>query len=114
MIFVQLLSCHYRFGTMGSCISTAVYRSNYLLNVHTVNPLTNYGMTVAKIAHCVPLQYVEGAFFEIGVPATSLLFLFRVKAVYNHSRIITGIFSVLWLAIAGVAILIMLGITGGE
>jgi len=51
-------------------------------------------------------------FFEIAVPATSLLFFFRVKAVYNHSRIITAFFGFIWLAIAGVSILIMLGITG--
>jgi hypothetical protein len=37
-----------------------------------------------------------------------------VKAVYNHSKIITTFFGILWLAILGLSILIMLGITGGE
>jgi hypothetical protein len=71
-------------------------------------------MIVAPIAHCWVLKYVEGIFFEIGVPATSLLFFFRVKAVYNHSRVITAFFGILWLAIAGLTILVMLGIEGGE
>src|ERR1700685_1655952 len=71
-------------------------------------------MIVAPIANCAFLKYIEGMFFEIAVPATSLLFFFRVKAVYNHSRIITAFFGLIWLVIAGLSILIMLGITGGE
>lgn len=35
-------------------------------------------------------------------------------AVYNRSRIVTAFFGVLWLSIAGLSILIMLGITGGK
>jgi hypothetical protein len=71
-------------------------------------------MIVASIDNCAALKYVEGIFFEMGVPATSLLFLFRVKAVYNHSRVITAFFGFLWLAIVCLSILIMLGRTGSE
>jgi hypothetical protein len=60
------------------------------------------------------LKYVQGGFAEIGVPATSLLFFFRLKAVYMHSRIIITIFGIFWLTIAGLTILIMLGIVVGE
>ena len=70
-------------------------------------------MTVAPIGNCKALKYVEGAFLELGVPATSLLFLFRVKAVYNHSRIITAFFGLLCLAITGSNALILLGVTRG-
>ncbi|KIM88429.1 hypothetical protein PILCRDRAFT_256490 [Piloderma croceum F 1598] len=56
-------------------------------------------------------KYVEGIFSEIATLANSLLFFFRVKATYNHSRIITALFGILWLAFAGPSILIMLGIT---
>jgi hypothetical protein len=71
-------------------------------------------MVVAPIDNCNALKYVEGVFAEIAIPATSLLFLFRVKAIYNHSRIITAFFGFLWIAIAGLSILIMLGITRGS
>ena len=71
-------------------------------------------MIVAPLPHCAALRFVDGALFEIAVPATSLLFYFRVTAVYNHSKYITAFFGILWLAIASVSILIMLGITGGE
>jgi len=84
-----------RFSTLGSCVSTVIFR-------------------IAPIDDCAVLKYVEGTFFAISLPATSLLFLFRVKAVYNDSRIVTTFFGILWLAIAGVSILIMLGITGNR
>jgi hypothetical protein len=71
-------------------------------------------LIVGSIDNCAALKYIEGIFFELSVPATSLLFFFRVKAVYNNSKIITLFFGILWLAIAGLSILIMLGITGGE
>jgi len=82
-----------RFATLGFCVSCTAFR-------------------IAPIANCAFLKYIEGIFFEIAVPATSLLFFFRVKAVYNQSRIITAFFGFIWLAIAGLSILIMLGITG--
>ena len=78
---------------------------------YSYDPLTY--MTVASINSCITLKYMEGAFFEIGVPATSLLFLFRVKAVYNNSKIITAFFGLLWLVITGLNVLILVGITGG-
>jgi hypothetical protein len=62
---------------------------------------------------CKPIKYIKGSFLEIGVSATSLLFLFRVNAVYNNSRIIAAFFGLLWLAIVGLNILILLGISPG-
>jgi hypothetical protein len=73
-------------------------------------------MQAASIDNCPFLKYIEGIFLAISGPATSLLFFFRVRAVYNRSRIITAFFGTLWLAIASTSILIFLGIdsTGGE
>jgi len=62
---------------------------------------------------CKALKYIKGSLLEIGVSATSLLFLFRVNAVYNKSRIIAAFFGLLWLAIAGLNTLILLGISPG-
>jgi hypothetical protein len=71
-------------------------------------------MLVAPIDNCNALKYANGVFAEIAIPATSLLFLFRVKAIYNHSRIVTAFFGVLWIAIAGLSVLIMIGIPKGS
>jgi len=84
-----------RFGSLGCTVSTAIF-------------------IIAPIGNCPSLKYVQGVFFEIGGPATSLLFLFRVKAVYNHSRIVTAFFGFLWLSIAGLSILLMVGINGSR
>ncbi|KIM77109.1 hypothetical protein PILCRDRAFT_12289 [Piloderma croceum F 1598] len=81
-----------RFGTFGTCLSTTIFK-------------------IALIDDCKAIKYVEGAFLEIGVTATSLLFFFRVKAVYNNSRIITAFFGLLWLAITGLNILILSGMS---
>jgi len=80
-----------RFGTFCTCLTTAI--------------------RAAPIDNCAALHYVEGIFAEIAIPATSLLFFFRVRAIYNRSRIITIFFGVLWLSIACLSVMIMLGIT---
>lgn len=69
---------------------------------------------VAPSPNCAALQYVEGVFFAIGVPSTSLLFLLRVRAVYGNSKLVTAFFGIIWLAISGTSVLILTGISGGE
>ena len=69
---------------------------------------------VAPSPNCAALQYVEGVFFAIGVPSTSLLFLLRVRAVYGNSKLVTVFFGITWLAISGTSVLILTGISGGE
>jgi len=81
-----------RFGTFGSTLATA--------------------MRIAPIDNCNALRYVAGTFAMISVPSTSLLFFFRVKAIYNNSKIVTALFGFLCLAIGGVSVLIMLGRAG--
>lgn len=71
-------------------------------------------MSVVPIDNCESLKYGQGMFFEIGGPATSLLFLVRVKAVYNHSRIVTVVFSFLWLCITGACTILVIGINGSK
>jgi hypothetical protein len=73
-------------------------------------------MSVAPIDSCKAPKLAQIIFFEIGGPATSLLFLIRVKAVYNNSRIVTIFFSFLWLCIVGLTLstLLTVGISVGE
>ncbi|KIM88427.1 hypothetical protein PILCRDRAFT_814319 [Piloderma croceum F 1598] len=81
-----------RFGTFGYCLTTTIFRT-------------------VSMDDCKTLVYIKGSLLEIGVPATSLLFLFRVKAVYNNSKIITAFFGLLWLVITGLNTLILVGIS---
>ena len=73
-----------------------------------------YFVIVTPTDNCEILKYIEGLFAEVAVPATSLLFFFRLKAVYRDSTIIITIFGIFWLAIAGLSILMMLSLTVSE
>ena len=70
-------------------------------------------MIVGPIDDCNAFKYVEGVFAEIAISSTSLLFFFRVRAIYDNSRAVTVIFGFLWLSLSGLSILIMLGMTRG-
>jgi hypothetical protein len=91
LLTANLPSPSARLGTLGCVYSTSVFRSNSLSQIRAVDWLT--WLTVASIDNCKSLKYVQGAFFVIGGPATSLLFFFRVRAVYNHSKIVTVFFG---------------------
>ena len=69
---------------------------------------------VVPLDNCEIVKYIECVFSVIALPATSLLFFFRVKAVYRHSRIIITIFGIFWLAIAGLSILLTFSIRISE
>ncbi|KIM88397.1 hypothetical protein PILCRDRAFT_255837 [Piloderma croceum F 1598] len=96
---------------MGITAPNIVY---FLSRVGTFGSGIGTFLIVAPIDNCEILKYVQGGFGEIGIPATSLLFFFRIRAVYRHSRIITTIFGIFWLAIAGLSIFIMLSITSNR
>ncbi|KIM76936.1 hypothetical protein PILCRDRAFT_825948 [Piloderma croceum F 1598] len=82
-----------RFATLGSSLANLIFR---------ISPIDN----------CESVKYVEGILFEISSVATSLLFFFRVKAVYRHSRFVIAFFGFLFLINAGLSLLSMLGTTG--
>lgn len=50
----------------------------------------------------------------LAVPSTSLLFFFRVRAVYGNSKIITAFFGFVWVAILGLSVLVPMAINGGR
>ena len=50
-------------------------------------------------AYCKPIFRLQASLSVISTSATSFLFLARVRAVYEKSRVITVIFGAFWLAI---------------
>jgi|SRR5882762_6408241 len=68
---------------------------------------------VAPVAHCHILLYITGAFVALAISSTSLLFFYRVRAVYSNSCIITSFFGFLWVATSGLSILNSFSIYGG-
>lgn len=51
------------------------------------------------IHDCAKLEYTLGWLYTIAVSSTSLLFYFRVRAIYDKNLYITSFFGLLWLGI---------------
>ncbi|KAI0795924.1 hypothetical protein C8Q75DRAFT_711126 [Abortiporus biennis] len=63
--------------------------------------LTALIFQVGSVDDCHALAKAIGWFGGIAMPLNSLLFFFRVKAVFNHSRVMVTLFGLLWLATLG-------------
>lgn len=69
---------------------------------------------VGVVGNCQSLQVAIGSCFAVAVPATSMLFFLRVRAVFNHNKYIVALFTVLWLATVGGSITVPFAISGGH
>lgn len=67
---------------------------------------------VGSVGDCQALQVALGVCFAIAVPATSLLFFFRVRAVFNDNKMIVGLFAFLWLSVLAGCITVPFAING--
>ena len=67
---------------------------------------------VASVQHCQTLLHISVSFLMLGICCTSLLFFYRVRAVYGNSKIITGFFGFLWLSIFGATFVIPFSVSG--
>jgi hypothetical protein len=101
-----------RIGTFGSCLGTFLI-SKYIPCILKVDRMICL-FIVVPLDNCEIVKYIESVFAVIALPATSLLFFFRLKAVYMHSRIIITIFGIFWLAIAGLSILLIFSVRISE
>ena len=63
---------------------------------------------VASVKHCQAVLYILGSFSILGMCSTSLLFFYRVRAVYGQSKIITFVFGFLWMALFGMSFVLPL------
>ncbi|KAJ6537496.1 hypothetical protein DFH09DRAFT_1400206 [Mycena vulgaris] len=64
------------------------------------------------VGGCRFLDLVLDSLYPVAVPATSLLFFFRVRAIYAGNRTVTIVFGLLWLAELAACITVPFG-TGG-
>ncbi|KAF9527236.1 hypothetical protein CPB83DRAFT_769032 [Crepidotus variabilis] len=69
-------------------------------------------LETAPTGHCENIRKIQ-AMYPIAVPSTSLLFFFRVCALYNHNRYLVAFFFISWLSVVAGAITTTQGITGG-
>ncbi|KAJ7288813.1 hypothetical protein C8J57DRAFT_1166515 [Mycena rebaudengoi] len=60
--------------------------------------------TTYPLSACNTAFIVFNSFYPIAVSSAAFLFFFRVRAIYNNSRVATVIFGVLWLAVLATSI----------
>ncbi|KAI0030109.1 hypothetical protein K488DRAFT_26525, partial [Vararia minispora EC-137] len=64
------------------------------------------------VANCEALLICIGIFYCIGTSCTSLLFFFRIRAIFNDSPLIVGFFAFVWLFVLGGGIAVPFALTG--
>ena len=69
---------------------------------------------VGAVGNCQTLQVAIGCCFAVGVSATSLLFFFRVKAIFNNNIYIVIFFGFLWLCTLAGSITVPFAIEGAH
>ncbi|PPQ74973.1 hypothetical protein CVT24_010274 [Panaeolus cyanescens] len=83
-----------RLGTLGLVLSGAIFGS------------------AAITTDCARFHRVVGAFYPITIPATSLLFFFRLRAVFNGNKIVVMAFAFIWLTLFASSISVPFGLIG--
>ncbi|KAJ3506390.1 hypothetical protein NLJ89_g6895 [Agrocybe chaxingu] len=74
------------------------------------------GLTIletAPVGHCDNIRLIQ-SIFPIAIPMTSLLFFFRVVAMYEWNKYIVVFFSLSWLAVVGGCLTPTQGISGSN
>ena len=64
----------------------------------------SYLPLAAPVGNCSQIFTVTVWLFAIAIPSTTLLFLFRVRAVYLGNKYVVGAFAIMWLGVLGVSI----------
>ncbi|TFK41375.1 hypothetical protein BDQ12DRAFT_437693 [Crucibulum laeve] len=76
--------------------------------------LTTFIFQVGRVQHCQALQIALGVCYVLSTSLTSLLFLFRVQAVYHQHKHIKRAFFVLWLLASATTVVVPVGISGSH
>ncbi|TFK50407.1 hypothetical protein OE88DRAFT_1660773 [Heliocybe sulcata] len=91
---------------------TAVYFFSRIAALSYI--ITSTVFQVAPVGSCQALQVALGVCFAVSVPATSLLFFFRIRAVFRRRPFVVAIFAFLWIATLAGSITVPFAITGGH
>ncbi|KAF9044934.1 hypothetical protein BJ165DRAFT_1369855 [Panaeolus papilionaceus] len=86
-----------RLGAIGFALSAAIFASEY-----------------ADFVYCAHFAKIVAVFYPIAVPAASLLFFFRLKAVFNCNLPVISFFAFVWLCLLASCILFPFGLYGAR
>ncbi|KAJ7441652.1 hypothetical protein B0H11DRAFT_2095864 [Mycena galericulata] len=61
------------------------------------------------IGRCGLVYRVVDSFYPVAIASNSALFFFRIRAIWGKTRLVTGLFGILWLGVAGMSTTIAFG-----
>ncbi|KAF9045141.1 hypothetical protein BJ165DRAFT_1528051 [Panaeolus papilionaceus] len=85
-----------RLGSLGYALTSTIYETAAITN------------------DCNHFFHIVSAFYPLAIPMTALLFLFRVRAVFDRNNYIVAFFTFMWLAVLGGCIAVSQGVTGAN
>ncbi|KAF8898046.1 hypothetical protein CPB84DRAFT_1681667 [Gymnopilus junonius] len=68
----------------------------------------------APAGNCAKFEKGLDALYPIAIPASSLLFFFRVRAVFDGNKFVVAFFAFMWLAVVAGCITVTQGVTGAN
>ncbi|KAF5336297.1 hypothetical protein D9758_014487 [Tetrapyrgos nigripes] len=87
----------------------------YLSRIGTLGYIiSSFTFQVGNGPDCHALQVAFAIFYVMSTAFTSLLFVFRVIAVWNKDKMVIAVFTLLWLGTLGGALTIPFGSSGGR
>ncbi|PPR04490.1 hypothetical protein CVT24_013099 [Panaeolus cyanescens] len=97
------LAFKYKFG-----LPTIVYFISRLATMAYI--ITSTIFVTAPIGNCSYFDTVVNWMFPISVPATSLLFFFRIRAVFDDDPFVVSFFGFMWFAVLGGSLTVTQGV----
>ncbi|KAF8160238.1 hypothetical protein K438DRAFT_1619625 [Mycena galopus ATCC 62051] len=67
---------------------------------------------VSYAGRCQAFEIALGVIYTVAIPSTSLLFFFRVRAIYGRTRAVTVVFGLLWIAVLGTSTIVPIATRG--
>ncbi|KAF9563106.1 hypothetical protein CPC08DRAFT_686956 [Agrocybe pediades] len=84
-----------RFGALGYVLASTIFET-------------------APTGNCALFEKVIDWLFPIAVPFTSLLFFFRVRAIFDYNRYVVTFFAFMWLAVLAGCLTVTQGVVGAH
>ncbi|KAF7362523.1 hypothetical protein MVEN_00600200 [Mycena venus] len=106
-IIHNLIDDYYLFFRHKFRLSTAAYLGSRIASLTYVIGFTVFA--THSLGDCQAAMFVLNSFYPLAIGSTSLLFFFRVRAVYGGQRLVSWVFVVLWICVVGSAVVVPIG-----
>jgi hypothetical protein len=86
----------HRISSLAYVITNTVFQGKAYTHFADYNYLNSYSSAVGSVEDCSALQTAIGWCVAVAIPSNSLLFFFRIRAVFFTNRLIVAFFALIW------------------